>query len=181
MMESCRINEDDEELHVHRNLRQSRGLSQRTNMLRSPAKLNESLVAAGMNKHNQDKDRPYSNQAINAAGKKQQEDISPSSEMVGGAADLSKTEERPSSAIQEEQPNRLALDFMQRQAKDDQVVTPNIPSIKNSKERIKRALADFKQAKTGPYDLNVNGVCASNRHLLLMETLAMEAELQNAI
>ena len=27
MMESCRINDDDEELHAHMNLRQSKGLT----------------------------------------------------------------------------------------------------------------------------------------------------------
>ena len=97
MMESCRINEDDEELHVHRNLRQSKGLSRRNQLLRSPDKLGGSFVASAISKNFKDQDA-QSNQAINAESRKQ-EDTAPLFEVLGSGAELAKTEERPSTAI----------------------------------------------------------------------------------
>jgi len=49
------------------------------------------------------------------------------------------------------------------------------------KDKIKKALADLKEERTGPYEVNPNGICASNRQLLLLEALAMESEIKQAI
>lgn len=50
MMESCRINDDDEELHAHMNLRQSKGLTRQNQMLRTPGVLTKSGIGLGADK-----------------------------------------------------------------------------------------------------------------------------------
>lgn len=58
MMESCRINEDDEELHAHMNLRQSKGMSRRNQLLKSPGTMGGTLAASGTAKDAQEPDKP---------------------------------------------------------------------------------------------------------------------------
>lgn len=101
----------------------------------------------------------------------------------------SKTEERPCSAIQEEQPNRLALEFVhqQKRGKNTNGIDTTGPKVglgnmKNKEfkpftqskaHRIKQELVKRVETRNGPYQVNPSGLYAQNRNVLYYEAYCL--------